>query len=80
MSNAIFAEQSPVGAIAITPSDSTIQEYSAVYVGGAGNLKITGRDGQAVTFTAVPVGTTIRVQTRLVWDTGTTATNLVGIG
>lgn len=80
MANGQFNQSTPVGAVAITPSDSTIQRYSMIYVGGAGNVKITGRDGVAVTFVAVPAGQYIPVQTSLVWATDTTATSLVGIG
>lgn len=80
MSNNQFNQSVPVGAVAITPHDTTVQQYSMIYVGGAGNVKITGRDGVAVTFTAVPAGQYIPVMTQLVWSTGTTATSLVGIG
>ena len=80
MSNNQFNQSVPVGAVAITPHDTTVQQYSMIYVGGTGNVKITGRDGVAVTFVAVPAGQYIPVMTQLVWSTGTTATSLVGIG
>ena len=80
MSNGIFNQSAPIGAVAITPHITTVQQYSMIYVGGAGNVKITGRDGVAVVFTAVPAGQYIPVQTQIVWATDTTATNLVGIG
>lgn len=65
----------------ITKSDSTdLSGVMAVYVGGAGNLavKFSG-DTNAVTFTAVPVGTIIRGQFARVMNTNTTATLLVGL-
>jgi hypothetical protein len=51
----------------------------AIYVGGAGDVKVTGIYGDVTTFKAVPVGTTIEVRAKLIWATGTTATNLVAL-
>lgn len=68
-------------AAAITASDSTAVSYKAIYVGGAGNIKLTlggNTDAEAVTLTAVPVGTWLYLRVKKVWSTGTTATNLVG--
>lgn len=48
-----------------------------VYVGGLGNVKVTTAAGSDVTFTAAPAGSFLPVRVRRVWDTGTTATNLV---
>lgn len=74
--------------VAITPSDVTDLTNSgikSIYVGGAGNIAVIGLNdttnggaGTAVTFTAVPVGTTLPVIPKKVLATGTTATNLVG--
>ena len=68
-------------AIAITPSDATnftSGACDAIYVGGAGAVvAIVG--GAAVTFAAVPVGTTLRVSATRVNSTSTTATNLVAL-
>lgn len=80
MSNAIYEQDTPTSAVAITTSDTVANKFSAIYVGGAGNVKMTTREGNVTTFNAVPVGTRIEVATNLVWATGTTATNLVGIG
>ena len=68
----------PRGARAVTTSDSASQSYVGLYIGGAGNVAVTGEDGQDVTFTAVPVGTVLRLRVRKVKATGTTATNIVG--
>lgn len=71
---------SPSRAVAITPSDSAQVALVGLYVGGAGNVAVVP-EGQntAVTFTAVPVGTTLWLRIRQVNATNTTATNLVGL-
>ena len=69
-----------VGAKNITPSNTAELGYKTkgIYVGGAGDVKLKSLDGNDVTFTA-PVGAVIPVVTELVYSTGTTATNLVGL-
>ena len=62
---------------AITKSDTASNAYSAIYVGGAGNLTVVTEAGTTVTFTAPPVGTIIPIRTSKVLAT-TTATLLVG--
>lgn len=66
---------------AATPSD--VAELSffarALYVGGAGNVVLVTRSGAEVTFTGVPVGTILPVQTKQVKATGTTATSIVAL-
>ena len=72
---------STIGA-SITPSD-TVQittAHSKVYVGGAGNLAVTLSGGDAVTFIAVPVGTTLDITCSLIKSTSTTATNILVLG
>jgi len=68
-------------AIAVTPSDATdftSGRCDAIYVGGAGNITaIVG--GSAVLFTAVPVGTVLRISATRVNATGTTATAMVSL-
>ena len=68
-------------AIAVTPSDATNFTEGAchaIYVGGAGNITAVV-SGTAVLFTAVPVGTTLRIRATRVNATGTAATNLVAL-
>ncbi len=62
---------------AITPSATASNAYSAIYVGGAGNVSVVTEAGTTVTFTAPPVGTIIPIRTQKVLAT-TTATLLVG--
>lgn len=69
-------------AFAITPSDADdlAMNTRAIYVGGAGNLRvILAGDTTAVTFTAVPVGTVLNIRVKKVMSTSTTATALVGL-
>lgn len=68
-------------AVAVTPSDATNftdGACHAIYVGGAGNITAVV-NGTAVLFTAVPVGTTLRVRATRVNSTGTTATAMVAL-
>lgn len=66
-------------AAAITPHDTNPNVYSAIYVGGAGNVAVVTKNGDTVTFTAPPVGTILPVSTSKVLATGTTATLLIGL-
>ena len=70
----------PGDAAAVTPNDSTnLSQPSVIYVGGAGNVKVTTAQGTAVTFTGVNAGTVIPVQVIRVWSTGTTATSMTAV-
>lgn len=74
------ATQSTYGsALAITPSDTTQVAFSAIYVGGAGDVVVTMEaGGTAVTFKAPPVGTILPVRVVKV-NAATTATLLIGL-
>lgn len=84
MSRNLLNKTAPSGRIqAVTPSDTTT--YSpplyGIYVGGAGAVAVVAAEtGNSVTFSAVPVGTILPIQVSKVLSTGTTATNLVGLG
>lgn len=68
-------------ATAITPHDGTDLvdvPTSAVYVGGAGALKVTMASGDTVTFTALPIGFH-NLQVTRIWATGTAATNIMAL-
>lgn len=65
-------------AAAITKSDTVPNVFSAIYVGGAGDVTVTTQNGDLVTFKAPPVGTIIPVSTSLVMA-ATTATLLIGL-
>lgn len=68
-------------AVAVTPSDATnfVQgKCRALYVGGAGNV-VAVVGGTAVTFTAVPAGSTLWIGATRVNSTSTTATAIVAL-
>ena len=68
-------------AFAITPSDgAALTLYArALYVGGAGDVKVQTRKGTTVTFSAVPGGSILPVGVGQVFATGTTATLILGL-
>ncbi len=67
---------------AVTPSDTTLLNCRAIYVGGAGSVIVNTAqsDGTSVTFAAVPVGTILPIALdsgRVMAASG--ATNLVAL-
>lgn len=66
-------------AVTVTPSDTNDlpAASTAIFVGGAGNLKVTMLGGEILTFNNVPVGWHPIRATR-VW-TSTTATSVVAV-
>ena len=70
----------PEDAAAVTPSDTAdLPQFSVIYVGGAGAVKVTTAQGTAVTFSGLNAGTVLPVRVRRVWATGTTATLLTAV-
>lgn len=78
---ALYAVDAPaVGGFSITPADSDLtRPIRGIYVGGAGNLRVTTLDGSDLTFDVVPVGLLMPIQIKRVWSTSTTATLLIGL-
>lgn len=65
-------------AVAVTPSDSAdLQATSTIYIGVGGNAQVTTKGGDVVVFTGVVAGTILPVAVTRVWNTNTTATNMV---
>ena len=65
---------------AVTPSDSTVVNCQALYVGGAGNVAIIAVDDTAaVTLNSVPAGAILPIACSQVMSTNTTATNIVAL-
>lgn len=63
----------------ITPADDGLHEYRALYIGGAGDVKVDmAESGTAVTFVGVAAGI-LPISVRRVYDTDTTATDIVGL-
>lgn len=74
------------GGAAITVADTGTDAagpFRFLWVGAAGTVKVTTRDGSVLTLVGVPAGTLLRVAVSLVWSTGTTVTspntNIVGL-
>lgn len=65
----------------VTPNDGAdlAQTTRAIWVGGAGNIKITTRGGDAITLVGVPAGTMLPIRASRIWSTGTTATSIHGL-
>lgn len=64
----------------VVTSDTNAVKYKALYVGGAGDVAVTTLgDSANVTFKSVPAGTILPIGCVLVLQTGTTATNIVGL-
>jgi hypothetical protein len=66
-------------ALAVTPSDVTVLNCRAIYVGG-GDLAVTPLKGtEAVVFEGVQTGSIVPVSARCIMSTGTTATAIVAL-
>jgi hypothetical protein len=70
----------------LTPADSdfaaTILDGGVaygLYVGGAGNVRVTMLDGADLLFSGVAAGTFMPVVVKRVWTTNTTATLIIGL-
>ncbi|MCG7932105.1 MAG: hypothetical protein N0E44_18905 [Candidatus Thiodiazotropha lotti] len=70
-----FQFKTAKGGFSVTPNDSTGLERQAValYVTGAGSLRVTMHSGEILNFPAVPVGP-LGIAVKRVHATGTTAT------
>lgn len=67
-------------AAAVTLSDSAVIENTrALYIGGAGNLKVSMVEGGDVTFTGLTAGQLLPVQVTKCWSTGSTATLVIAL-
>lgn len=74
------APYSHAGAITTSDTDDLPFTTRGVYVGGTGNVvAVMAGTGEAVTFSAVPVGTVLRIKATRINATSTTATNLVAL-
>lgn len=64
---------------AVTPADGSDLATSAraLWVGGAGDIKVTTVGGSTVTIVGVTAGSILPVRVARVWATGTTATNIL---
>lgn len=77
---AVNTFSSAQSAVVVSPSDTNTLNFTrGLYVGGAGNLAVTMKDGTTVTFTGVTAGQILPVSVTQVKATGTTATNIVAV-
>lgn len=82
ISEELTADYCAYHAYSITPTDSTdISPHSrALYIGTGGNLTVTlVEDTTSVQFVNVPNGTFMPIQVAIVWNTGTTASDIIGL-
>lgn len=83
MSNPAQAAQAPfTKAAAVTKSDTDVLSATVrgLYIGGAGDVAVILReDSSAVTFKAVPVGTTLWIAPAKVMSTNTSATLILAL-
>jgi hypothetical protein len=64
--------------VSVTPSDSTVTNYRAIWVNGAGDIALRDDQGNDETFTVI-AGTLLPLQPTRVLSTGTTATGIIGL-
>lgn len=63
---------------AVTPSDTVVLEFRAIYIGVGGNVAVKVSDqASAVTYVGIPTGTILPIKGGIVMNTNTTATNIV---
>ncbi len=65
----------------ITPNDATdLSEVTrTLYIGGAGDITLTTKEGTQVTFSSLNAGSLLPIRATKVHATGTTATNILGL-
>lgn len=70
-----------VGAFEITKNDAQDlpRAVRSIYVGTAGDVKVTMLSGDIVTFKGCLAGLPLEVQATRVWSTGTSAADMVGM-
>ncbi len=70
-----------VGGAAVTPSDSEDLAFvaRALWIGGAGDVKVDTANGDTITLAGATAGTVVPVAVKRVYATLTTATNIVAL-
>jgi len=63
----------------VANQDGSGNNGCVLYIGGAGNIKVTTTGGDEVTFNGVLAGTFFPVQVTRVWASGTTATDIIAL-
>ena len=67
--------------VAVTPNDGSdlANPCRGIYVGVTGNVKVTLRGGEDVTFVGLAAGVLHGIRATRIWSTGTTATSIVAV-
>lgn len=65
----------------LTPNDATdlVTASRALWVGGAGNIKVTTTGEDTFLLSGIPAGTLLPIRCSRVWSTTTTATLIVAL-
>lgn len=68
-------------ASSITPHDTNELTYvtRGIYIGGAGNVKVTTVEDETVTFNSAAVGQVLPVRAKIIFSSGTTATSIIAL-
>lgn len=75
-------ERPAINGTVVTPSDSVDLPNATkwLYIGGAGNVKVTLLGGDTLLLTALAVGVLHRIAVTRVWSGTTTATAIIAFG
>ena len=80
MSFGLTPDSCAASAIAITKADADLDHpVRSLYIGGAGNIRVTTVNGQDVTFVGLLAGTILPVSVKRVWSTNTSVTGIIGL-
>lgn len=64
----------------VTPSDTAVQPpHRGLWVGDGGHLVVEMRKGGTVTYRNIASGSSLGIRARIIFATGTTASNIVGM-
>lgn len=79
MANVFPSDPAYDGAV-VTPSDTgSLGSVRGLFIGGEGNVRVLTSAGTDLTFTGVPAGFILPIQCSRVYNTSTTATNIVAL-
>lgn len=70
-----------VNAFAVTPHDTNelTAHTRGIYVGVSGDVKVTTTGGDTVTFVDMAAGVIHPIRAKIIFSTGTDATNIIGL-
>jgi hypothetical protein len=79
MANISKTEPAYDAASVSTNDTARIDPTRALFIGGAGNVKVDTVGGSTVTFNGLTAGSVLSVQVTRVYATGTTATDIIAM-